>query len=172
MWLFSFMRFWKWTGWLSDTVITTGVANKHSVHFWNINWLSVSLSSTKSHKVYLIFSFFSAPGGIVPGCRKTAFENVHLLFEKCPVLSNFSHKSILQTSAGNSNGTFPFCIRALQNICIDNVISYQPRKFEIWKLVNRDRIKSNYLGKWINSMKYPAWNKLIMLQSTSARQGC
>ena len=90
---------------------------------------------------------------------------MHLLFEKCPVLSNFSHKSILQTSAGNSNGTFPFCIRALQNICIDNAISYQPRKFKIWKLVNCDRIKLNYLGKWINLMKYPAWNKLIMLQS-------
>ena len=66
-----------------------------------------------------------------PGFSITTFEIVHLLFEKCPVLSNFSHKSILQTSAGNSNGTFPCCIRALQNICIDNVISYQPQKFKI-----------------------------------------
>ena len=150
------MRFWAKSGsGLGDTVVTTGVANKHFVHFRNINWLSECrfIFKIKSQGIYFFSSFFSAPGGIVPGFRKTAFENVHLLFEKCPVLSNFSHKSILQTSAGNSNGTFPFCIRALQNICIDNVISYQPRKFKIWKLVNCDRIKLNWLGKWINSMK-------------------
>ena len=167
------MRFWAKSG-SGDTVVTTGVANKHSVHFRNINCLSECrfIFKIKSQGIFNFFSYFSAPGGIVPGFRKTAFENVHLLFEKCPVLSNFSHKSILQTSAGNSNGTFPFCIRALQNICIDNAISYQPRKFKIWKLVNCDRIKLNYLGKWINLMKYPAWNKLIMLQSTSTSQGC